>query len=579
MSGVVIRRRPSTVAAPADVHPVLARILAARGVTSVAEIDPALAGLQPPDLVALEDAVTRLADAIQRGERILVIGDFDADGATSTALAVRALRLLGHSRVEYLVPTRFDAGYGLTPALVEQIDTTLGGLILTVDNGVSSHAGIEAAAACGIDVVVTDHHLPPPTLPPAVAVVNPNRADCGFPSKNLAGVGVVFYVLAALRTELVRRAHAPSLPSLVQLLDLVALGTIADVVPLDRNNRILVEQGLRRIRTGRGTPGVTALLASAKRRPEQATAADLAYGAAPRLNAAGRLADMAVGIDALLADSPVEAQQQVERLDAFNRDRRDIEATMKAQADEEVARLRAELDAEDELPAAVVLYDARWHQGVSGILAGRLRQLLHRPTVILADAGDGQLRGSCRSIPGLHVRDVIAAVDARHPDMIAAFGGHAMAAGLTLEAEALGAFRAALTAEVERVLGGKPSQREILTDGALAADEMTLETAEVLRIATPWGAGFPAPTFDGCFRVLSAQVVGEQHLKMRVVPCDTECAPVDAIAFNAEAAQRDHTPERLRLVYRLEVNEFRGRRQVQLVVEYMETVERTAVAL
>lgn len=578
MSAVVIKRRPLVADPLPDCHPVVARVLAARGVASAADIDPSLAQLLAPGIAGLDAAVSRLARAVGEGEPIVVVGDFDADGATSTAFAVRALRLLGHERVSFLIPNRFDAGYGLTPALVDRIEAPVPAVVLTVDNGVSSHDGIEAAAARGIDVVVTDHHLPPPTLPPATAVVNPNRPDCDFASKNLAGVGVIFYVLAALRSELLRRGAAGGLPSLAELLDLVALGTIADVVPLDHNNRILVEQGLRRLRAGRGTPGVVELLRSARRDPRQATASDLAYGAAPRLNAAGRLADMSVGVDALLAADAAAARPHVAELESLNRDRRDIESTMKAQADAEVERLRAELDASESLPAGLVLHDERWHQGVSGILAGRLRQLLHRPVVILASDGEAGLRGSCRSIPGLHIRDVLAHVDARHPGLIAGFGGHAMAAGLAIGRDSVDAFRAAFTAEVERVLGGVPGAREIFTDGPLAPGELTQATAEALRTAAPWGAGFPAPSFDGIFRVRSHSTVGGQHLKMQVAPAEAGEPVVEAIAFHAEPHQRTALPEYLRLVYRLEVNTFRGRRSVQLVVEHMEPVPAHAPA-
>ncbi|MDX1609126.1 MAG: single-stranded-DNA-specific exonuclease RecJ [Halofilum sp. (in: g-proteobacteria)] len=569
----LIRRRPLQAEPLPGHHPVVARVLAARGIDDPAQLDPALQRLLAPELADLDAACARLAQALRARERILVVGDFDADGATSTALALRALRSMGQAEIEYLVPNRFDFGYGLTPELVEVARERKPGLILTVDNGVSAHAGIEAAARHGIDTIVTDHHLPGPSLPAATAVVNPNRADCGFASKNLAGVGVVFYLLIALRARLEQdgyfaaAGHEP--PNLAALLDLVALGTVADVVPLDRNNRILVEQGLRRIRAGHASPGVRALLEAAGRDPARACAGDLGYAIAPRLNAAGRLADMALGIETLLADDPDAARAAAARLDALNRSRREIESEMQTQAEQELQRLRERLPFDGELPPAITLHDGRWHQGVIGILAGRIREAVHRPTAILATAEDGTLKGSLRSIPGLHIRDVVAAVAARHPGLVSRFGGHAMAAGLTLPPDRLDAFRAAFAAEVERACGGCVPGREILTDGPLAAAELTLETAEALRRAGPWGAGFPEPQFDGEFEIRDHRTVGERHLKMSVAT-DGDAAPVDAIAFFADESLRSDPGRRARLVYRLDVNEFRGRRSAQLVVEHME---------
>ena len=570
-----IRRREPRVEPLPGLHPVVARVMAARGITDAAELDPSLAGLLPPGLVDLEPAVERLASALAAGERILVVGDFDADGATSTALAVRVLRAFGHAHVDYLVPNRFEYGYGLTPELVELAATREPGLIVTVDNGVSSHEGVTAAAARGIDTLVTDHHLPGTDLPAAVAVVNPNRADCDFPSKALAGVGVVFYLLVALRAHLdadgwfARQGRAA--PSLAEFLDLVALGTVADLVPLDRNNRILVEQGLRRIRAGRACAGIRALLQAAKREPARTCSGDLGFAVAPRLNAAGRLADMALGIETLLAETPDAAALAADRLDALNRERRDIEAEMREQADAELERLRAALDTEA-LPAGVALHDARWHQGVIGILAGRVREAIHRPTIIFADAGGGYLKGSARSIPGLHMRDVLAHVDTRHPELITRFGGHAMAAGLTLPVEHLESFREAYQESVHEMLDGSTPTREIFTDGALDAASINLETAEALRAAGPWGAGFPEPAFDGTFRVNEFRTVGEHHLKLSVTP-EAGRGRFDAIAFRADAALRRDPGERVQLVYRLDVNEYRGRRSVQLVVEHIERLD------
>lgn len=573
-----IRRREPAAEPLAGVHPVLARVLAARGIIDAAELDAGLQHLLAPGLAGLDPACERLERALRAGEPILVVGDFDADGATSVALAVRTLHALGHSAVDYLVPNRFEYGYGLSPELVEVAAERKPGLILTVDNGISAHAGVRAAADRGIDTIVTDHHLPGETHPPAVAVVNPNRGDCAFASKNLAGVGVVFYLLIALRQRLESAGHfdergiAP--PNLAAFLDLVALGTVADVVPLDRNNRILVEQGLRRIRAGHASPGVLALLQVAGRNAADAATGDLAYAVAPRLNAAGRLADMALGIETLLATDAAAARDLATRLDALNRERRGIESEMREQADREIERLRDLLVAEEELPAGIVLHDSRWHQGVIGILAGRVREAVHRPVAIFANAEDGGLKGSLRSVPGLHVRDVLAAMDARHPGMIARFGGHAMAAGLTLAEDRLDDFRNGFAAEVERVLNGAAPGRVIHTDGELAAAELTLETAEALRHATPWGAGFPEPTFDGEFEIHSHRTVGEQHLKMTVAPTQGS-GTIDAIAFFADAGLRERPGRRARLVYRLEVNEFRGRRSAQLVVEHMEPLADT----
>lgn len=569
----IIRRRPLLTEPMTDRHPVLARVLATRGIVDAAELDPALEHLLPPALADLECACERLERALKMDEPILVVGDFDADGATSVTLAVRALRAMGHARIDYLVPNRFDFGYGLTPELVEVAAERRPGLIVTVDNGISAHAGVEAAARHGIDTLVTDHHLPGESLPPAVAVVNPNRDDCGFASKCLAGVGVVFYLMIALRSRLEAggyfAAHGLQAPNLASLLDLVALGTVADVVQLDRNNRILVEQGLRRIRAGHASAGVRALLEASGRDPARVTAADLGFAVAPRLNAAGRLDDMARGIETLLADTPAAARPAAERLEAFNRERREIEAEMRGQAERELQRLRQQLPADERLPAAIALYDSRWHQGVIGILAGRVRQDVHRPAAIFADADDGLLKGSLRSISGLHIRDVLTAIDARHPDMIRRFGGHAMAAGLTLPANHLEAFRTALVEEVERAFDGQVPGREILTDGPLETAEISLETAEALRAAGPWGAGFPEPVFDGEFEIRDHRIVGEHHLKMSVAPAGNGAA-VDAIAFFADERIRTNPGRHVRLAYRLDVNEFRGRRSVQLVVEHLE---------
>ena len=569
----VIQRRAPCAEMLAGLNPVVARVMARRGVRTHEELDPSLSGLPAPTLVDIDAATARLEAALRANEHILVVGDFDADGATSVALAVRALRLLGHASVDYLVPNRFEYGYGLTAELVHLAAERQPGLIVTVDNGVASHAGVAAASDHGIDTIVTDHHLPGPTLPPAYAVVNPNREDCGFPGKALAGVGVVFYLMVALRARLQAGGwfaeRAMQAPALAALLDLVALGTVADVVPLDRCNRILVEQGLRRIRAGQACAGILALFRAARRDPAASHGSDIGYAIAPRLNAAGRLADMDVGIQALLTDDPATAERLTERLESLNQERRAIESEMRGQAEGELERLRDELTSGQRLPVGVVLHDPRWHQGVIGILAGRLREALHRPTVAFADAGSGALKGSARSVPGLHVRDVLAAIDAAEPGLIQRFGGHAMAAGLTIAAADLEQFRRCFAAQVERALGGVMPFQEILTDGPLGRNELALETAHALAAAGPWGPGFPEPQFDGRFRIVEARTVGQSHLKLRVTPLDEAGPTLDAILFRADPALLADPGEAAELVYRLEVNEFRGRSRVQLVVEHL----------
>ncbi|MGB5622101.1 MAG: single-stranded-DNA-specific exonuclease RecJ, partial [Gammaproteobacteria bacterium] len=493
---------------------------------------------------------------------VLVVGDFDADGATSSALVVQALRGLGFASVDFLVPNRFEFGYGLSPPLVAVAAASAPDLLITVDNGISSVAGVAAARAAGIDVLVTDHHLPPTVLPEANAIVNPNLAGEPFASKNLAGVGVAFYLMAALAGRLLEPADARRL--LAGLLDLVALGTVADVVPLDRNNRILVEHGLRRIRSGQGNPGIRALLEAAARDPASAGASDLAFAAGPRLNAAGRLDDMGLGIRCLLSNSDREARDLAATLDELNRERRVIESEMQQQALDAVA----DIVLEGEVPVALSLFDETWHQGVVGLVAGRIKERYHRPVVAFARESGGRLKGSARSIPGLHIRDVLAEVDSAHPGLIERFGGHAMAAGLTLPGDALPAFDAAFVEVATRHLSSSDLEQEILSDGCLEDRELSLETAELLRGAGPWGQGFPEPLFDNVFDVSASRVLKERHLKLRVQLPGGHHA-IDALAFNQADQVPDPLPDRLRLVYRLDVNEFRGRRSAQLVVEHI----------
>ena len=568
MLRIVRRTAAATALAHGDLHPVLGRVYAARGVQQAAELDTSLERLLPVGtLEGIPEAVELLAR--HRDGRVLVIGDFDADGATSSALMVRALRSLGFAAVDFLVPNRFRFGYGLTPEIVALALTRSPTLLVTVDNGVSSHAGVAAARAAGLEVLITDHHLPGAELPAANVIVNPNLGGSRFGSRALAGVGVAFYVMAALRRALGAAGLAGAAPGIAELLDLVALGTVADVVPLDANNRVLVAQGLKRIRAGRCVPGIRALLAIAGRGAADLTAADLAFGAAPRLNAAGRIDDMTIGIECLLADDEGAAQALAARLDELNRERRSIEARMQQEA---LAAVRCLGDAAPGAVerAGVCLFDAGWHQGVVGLVASRIKDKLRRPVVAFASAEDGSLRGSARSVAGIHIRDVFDAIAARHPDLISRFGGHAMAAGLTLERARLDAFAAAFDAEVARWTRGAPAADAIETDGELALAEIALDTAQALRGGGPWGQAFPEPTFDGVFELRDARVIGGRHLKMWAeVPRSGRS--FDAIAFNHLEEGADFAPPSgpAHLVYRLDVNEYLGERRLQLLVDHV----------
>ena len=554
-------------------HPVLARVYAARAVRCASELEYGLDALHGAQaLSGIEAAVDLLRDALAADRRIVVVADFDADGATGAAVAVRGLRALGAMHVEYVAPNRFEFGYGLTPEIVDVAAVREPDLLVTVDNGISSVEGVAAARARGIPVIITDHHLPGDRLPAAAAIVNPNQPGDDFPSKCLAGVGVVFYVLVALRARLREEgwfeAKGMEVPNLARLLDLVALGTVADVVPLDYNNRILVAQGLARIRAGRAHPGVRALLEVAGRDPSRLVASDLAFAVAPRLNAAGRLTDMTLGIECLLCDQLDRARQMAATLDGLNRERRDIEADMRDQALAQVDRLH--LEGEVNLPFGVCLFDPDWHQGVVGILAARMKERLHRPVIAFAPDNGELIKGSARSVPGLHIRDALDAVAARHPGLISRFGGHAMAAGLTLARDHLDPFREAFDEEVRRHLDEGDLLGVLLTDGALEPPDFGLDLARALRAAGPWGSGFPEPLFDGEFEVLEQRVVGEHHVKLKVRPTGSD-ARIDAIAFNAAADwPRDRM---LRLAYRLDVNRYRGMESAQLVVELAEQID------
>lgn len=560
-------------------HPLLAKLYAARGVGAAEEVSHELKDLLDFNLLlGIDQAVERLLQALQQQERILIVGDFDADGATSTALAVSALTALGAQHVDYLVPNRFDYGYGLTPEIVEVAAERHPKLIITVDNGISSVDGVARANTLGIDVLITDHHLPGTELPQAVAMVNPNQHGDTFPSKHLAGVGVIFYTLLALRSAL-RSINwfvdqdIPE-PNMAEFLDLVALGTVADVVVLDRNNRILVQQGLRRIRAGKHRPGIAALLKVAERDCRKLLASDLGFAVAPRLNAAGRLEDMTLGIACLLCQNPVEASVMAKRLDELNLERRQIEQDMHQQAVVALAKLQLDKD----LPLGLCLFDETWHQGVIGILAGRLKDLLHRPVIVFTRISATELKASARSVAGLHIRDALDSIAAHHPGLLIKFGGHAMAAGLSLEAKHYRRFCEAFNEEVGRRLNMDDLQHRLLTDGELLADSLHLEMAETLQAAGPWGQGFPEPLFDGVFRVLEQRIVGQNHLKMRLgfdnTAGNTERG-LDAIAFRVDLEQwPNYRCTHVHLAYRLAINEFRGLKKVQLVVEYIAVVER-----
>ena len=570
---IQLRRREAAdgVDLPADLPPLLQRLYASRGVRSAQELERGVKGMLPwSQLTGVEKAVEMLYGAFKQELHIVVVGDFDADGATSTALSVLALRGLGYGNVSYLVPNRFEDGYGLSPEVVDQAHARGAQMIMTVDNGISSHAGVERAHALGIPVLVTDHHLPGDTLPAAEAIINPNLRDCEFPSKSLAGVGVAFYLMLALRTFLRdkgwfdERGIAP--PNLADLLDLVALGTVADVVPLDANNRILTWQGLSRIRAGKCRPGIKALLEIANRDPQKLAASDLGFALGPRLNAAGRLDDMSVGVALLLCDNTGEARVLANELDALNQTRKEIEQGMQAEA----LTLCEKLERSSEtLPGGLAMYHPRWHQGVVGILASRIKERFHRPVIAFAPTGDGTLKGSGRSIQGLHMRDALERLDTLYPGLILKFGGHAMAAGLSLEEARFEEFQQRFGELVTEWLDPALLQGEVVSDGPLAAAEMSMEVAQMLRDAGPWGQMFPEPLFDGRFRLLQQRLVGERHLKVMVEPVGG--GPLlDGIAFNVDTSiWPDNGVREVQLAYKLDINEFRGNRSLQLIIDHL----------
>ena len=572
MQPVITRRTPTdNIHLPEDIHPVLRRIYAARNIQSINELDYSLKELLSyQSMFGMEQAVELLADALAGNKRILIVADYDADGATSCVLAIRGLRLMGANDVHYLVPNRFEYGYGLSPEIVEVAAQQKPELLITVDNGISSIEGVALARSRKINVLITDHHLPGKQLPDATAIVNPNQAGDEFPSKCLAGVGVMFYVLVALRAHL--REHGwfnhnkIKEPNLADLLDLVALGTVADVVPLDYNNRILVAQGLARIRAGNGCPGIRALLQLAGRTLHNITTQDLGFAIAPRLNAAGRLTDMSLGIECLLSDDEREARQMALQLDKLNKERREIQEEMRIQALVDIENL--DLDAEQQLPAGLCLFNADWHQGVIGILASKIKDKLNRPVIAFARDKEGLIKGSARSVNDVHIRDVLESIASQHPKLIDKFGGHAMAAGLTIKEHDLEQFSQLFDQAVSQFIEMDNLGGILMTDGALSNDELNFELAEEIICAGPWGTGFPEPVFDGEFEIINSRIVGNKHLKLQLRP-DGHDKVIEAIAFNATDDCHPGVAGYVKTVYRLDINEYSGRRQLQLVVHYL----------
>mgnify|MGYP000281853596 FL=1 len=548
---------PDAIAALGDIDPLHARLFAMRGLTEAAQLDYGLARLAPVSRLDNIDEAAELVIA-NRDRRIVVVGDFDVDGATSTALILRCLREFGFSEVDYLVPNRFEYGYGLTPEIVRVAAESRPALLVTVDNGISSLDGVAEANRLGIPVLVTDHHLPGDALPDAAVIVNPNLPESSFPSKSLAGVGVAFYLMARVGRMLQDRGVAGAAKVPARYLDLVALGTVADVVPLDHNNRILVQQGLLRIRAGRAVAGINAILQQSGRQPARCVSSDLGFAVGPRINAAGRLEDISVGIECLLTDDADTAMAHAHLLDRINSERRDIESTMREQAFAFVDSL-----GEQRWPACVCVYEADWHQGVVGLIAARVRERCHRPVIAFAREGEGLLKGSARSIQGVHVRDLLEAVHAVRPELIIKFGGHAMAAGLTIDERNFRAFRETVAAQMTRLYPAADFSGAIVTDGILPGDAISLEFARSLRDAGPWGSGFPEPLWSGDFSVVEQRVVGENHLKLRVRSSGGGDV-IDAIAFNQAGPSYRGV---VQLAFRLDVNEWRGVENPQLVVE------------
>ncbi|NMP29987.1 single-stranded-DNA-specific exonuclease RecJ [Thalassotalea sp. M1531] len=573
---VIRRARVDDSHLPAHLHPVVKQIYAARKVSSEKELSLTLSQMADvTSLSGLDAGCQVLYRVLSANEQITIVGDFDADGATSTALMMEALALFGYKNHRFIVPNRFEYGYGLTPEIVDIAHQQGAQLIITVDNGISCFAGIERAKSLGVNVIVTDHHLPGEKLPPADAIINPNQHDCGFPSKALAGVGVAFYFMLAMRKYLrenqwFSNKNIPE-PNLAQLLDLVALGTVADVVPLDANNRILVQQGLKRIRAGHTRPGIQALIEVAKREQNKLVASDFGFALGPRINAAGRLDDMAYGINCLLAPDLMAARAMAAELDDLNKARREIEHGMQQEAERVLTSLKFD---ESNLPFAIALFQKDWHQGVIGIVAGRLKEKYHRPSIVFAAANidhpSGEIKGSARSIPGLHIRDLLEHIDSQHPEIINKFGGHAMAAGLSIDAENFVMFNQLFQQYAQEWLSEEQLTGTIASDGELPTNLMSIDFAQVLRESGPWGQEFPEPVFDDTFDILQQRIVGEKHLKLVV---QKNNIAYDAIAFNVNIKQWPNSQaKQAHIAYKLDINEFRGKQNVQLMVEHVKAL-------
>ncbi|HAT8179358.1 TPA: single-stranded-DNA-specific exonuclease RecJ [Legionella pneumophila] len=571
------RQQPECTVNLPNVPDVLKRIYITRGISDESQLDKQLQTLLPfHSLKGINEACLRLENALRSEQRILIIGDFDADGATSTALAITALRTMGAKFVEYLVPNRFEFGYGLTPAIVEVASKWQPHLIITVDNGIASFEGVDAANKMGIDVLITDHHLPAESLPDACAIVNPNQPGCLFPSKSIAGVGVIFYVMLALRRHLSNcnwfsEMNLPE-PNMANFLDLVALGTVADVVGLDQNNRIMVNQGMMRIRQGQCREGIKALIEIAGRDCSRLRESDLGFAIAPRLNAAGRLDDMSLGIECLITTDPKMARNFCQQLDELNLERRQIESEMKEQAMLALEKLSINDEENKQLPVALCLHDKTWHQGVIGILAGRMKERYHRPVIAFASVSEQELKGSARSVTDLNIRDVLAAVDKDNPGLILKFGGHAMAAGLSINPELLNDFRSAFVSEVLKHLDLSQCEGEILTDGPLQIHELSIETAQLIQQAGPWGQAFAEPVFDNVFEILDQRIVGKNHLKMTLISSQGG-EPLDAIAFNVDLKSwPNYRIKYIHAAYKLDINFYQGRTRLQLLIQAMNIV-------
>ncbi|EPT9254673.1 single-stranded-DNA-specific exonuclease RecJ [Vibrio alginolyticus] len=576
---IEIQRRPEPDLSllPDSIPPILKRIYINRGITDLSQLETSASGLHSyQKLGGIEQAVDLLFQAIKEQKRIIVVGDFDADGATSSALSVLALRMLGSHNVDYLVPNRFEDGYGLSPEVVDQALELGAEMIMTVDNGVSSIEGVRYAKENGITVLVTDHHLPGQVLPDVDAMVNPNLESCSFPSKALAGVGVAFYLMMALCVHM--RKHnwfaeqGMQEPKLMELIDLVALGTVADVVPLDENNRILVHQGLQRIRAGKARPGIQALIEVAKRDARRLVASDFGFALGPRINAAGRLDDMSFGVELLMCNNIHAARRMASELDGLNQTRKEIEEGMKQEAMAFCERLQ--FGEGNELPYGLALFQRDWHQGVIGILASRIKEKFHRPVIAFADGGEGTIKGSCRSIPGLHMRDALDFIDTQNPGLIIKFGGHAMAAGLTIKEQDFERFSRLFDEVVKKELDEAALKGVIMSDGELKPEEFSMHVAEQLRSGGPFGQAFPEPIFDGEFKVLHQKLVGEKHLKLMLEPLykgHPTNVMIDGIAFNVDLRRwPDASVKTVRLAYKLDVNEFRGNQSLQLMIDHIE---------